>query len=266
MISPFVVFVGCLLLWGAGVALAVWAAPRLDRSTRVTAGRRARAGLVADLGAPWSAATIALAGFGGCFLGGWFLGEIAQALQQPVDVPVFEWAQDNAVEWWVQVNDVVTQMGNIDQTQMVVAVSIPLVSLLWWRRGLPVWVPTVFIGGAYVFARVLQIAVIAVVDREPPPTTNGLFFSGGVARIVVVWGTVAVLVAMASRQRRRTAWALALAVSFAAVIEAYTRTYLLKHWVTDAVGGLVMGPLMLAVIIAILPLAQPRGPSASSDL
>ena len=47
----------------------------------------------------------------------------------------------------------------------------------------------------------------------------------------------------------------------ASVIEAYTRWYLAKHWITDALGALVFGYLLLAVgTAAAAALAYSYGP------
>ena len=47
-------------------------------------------------------------------------------------------------------------------------------------------------------------------------------------------------------------------LAFLAAVEAYSRTYLLKHWITDVVGGLLFGTGLL--LIATLAFAILDGP------
>src|SRR6266704_2308327 len=84
----------------------------------------------------------------------------------------------------------------------------------------------------------------------------GAFPSGGSARVVLVGGMVAWLLARRSRDRRAAgaAWTV---VALAAFMEGYSRLYLGRHWIADVIGGWVFGALLLAVLLAaatLLPL------------
>ena len=55
-------------------------------------------------------------------------------------------------------------------------------------------------------------------------------------------------------------------LALAAVVEGYTRWYLAKHWLTDAVGAIVFGYLLLAVAAAAAAaLNSTFGPARSSS-
>jgi len=66
-----------------------------------------------------------------------------------------------------------------------------------------------------------------------------------------------------SRRAKVAAWS---ALAFLAAVEAYSRTYLLKHWITDVAGGLIFGTMILLVVIATTRvLDRPPLPSPSAD-
>lgn len=184
------------------------------------------------------------------------LGLVAKALENAVDRPAFDWiharVHDNA---FTGLNEKLTYMGNNPVVQVVALVAVILLACAFKRRR---WLPVTAIGWAYLAEHYLQKALARVVDRGHPPTSLGTFPSGGVARILAVYGTMVALVLILSPRLSR-AWRAGLWTSIvtAALIEAFTRVYLSKHWLTDAMFALPFGALlMLTNVAAISAFAQ----------
>ncbi len=92
-----------------------------------------------------------------------------------------------------------------------------------------------------------------------PPTAlsigpPGTFPSGGSARVVLVCGMVAWMLARHSVGWRLAVggWTVAALLAFA---EGYSRLYLGRHWVVDVLGGWVFGALLLVVLLAAATLS-----------
>lgn len=188
----------------------------------------------------------------------WPIGIFLGAVEGPVDVPVFRWAQNRQYDDWVSIQSVLTQMGNRPQIQVFVLVVSVVLAVVWRKRGW--WIPPLALISAYGTEKYIQSALALVVDRGHPPTTLGTYPSGGVARLVTVWGIALVLVTLTwslSRRIRLLLWTL---LAVAAYLEGYARTYLLEHWFTDVVGGWLYGALLLATFgTATTALVRLRG-------
>jgi membrane-associated phospholipid phosphatase len=105
---------------------------------------------------------------------------------------------------------------------------------------------------AYELEHQLQHTLKLLAARTGPvPADLGSFPSGGVARLISVYGLIAYLV-LRRLGKTRSTWAVAVWTILAAAIytEAYSRLYLGKHWISDIVGGLVFGTILLFVLIA----------------
>jgi membrane-associated phospholipid phosphatase len=178
------------------------------------------------------------------------LGLLAHALEGGVDWPVFRYFEAHQHPgWWTDLNKGLTLMGNRPQIKVACVVAAVLLAVLWRRRGW--YIPPAVIAVTFVAEKYLQRALAVTVHRGHPPTSLGTYVSGGVARLITVYGTILLLALLAlprvSRAWRAALWA---ALGLAAVVEGYTRVYLLKHWLTDVIGGVVFGAMLLATIAA----------------
>lgn len=205
-------------------------------------------------------------GFLALNLSGVVIGKLLYALEKSVDRPAMHWAGRQYDQLhspgllhhdWYRMSNQVTQMGNTIPTRLLVIVTSIIFGVLWRRRRF--WIPPVLIVGTYLAQYFSQQIMSAVVNRGHPPLnltrgtlTLGTYPSGGTMRVVTVWGILAVLlVATFPRAPRWFATALAAFVAVAAWVEGYTRILLLKHWLTDVIGGWVMGAILLAMVATI---------------
>ena len=274
-VVAFVVAEALVLLVGA--LMARRPAGRVTALGRATTVLERRTDTAAERFPRWAVALVVV-------LGGWVvtlvamfvLGKLAHALEPSVDIPMFAWARDNLHPGtWTSVWQVLTMMGNRRQLQTVVVVASVVLGVVWWRRGRSAWLPGVALVGGYLLEKFGQMIVKRLVDRGHPPTTKGTWPSGGCARLLVVAGVIALLVILlvAAEKRARVSVGLWTLVAVLAVAEAYSRTYLLKHWFTDVVGGLVYGVLLVAIVAAGVHVLQrhraqlaPRGLAAGEGV
>ncbi|MFI7190271.1 phosphatase PAP2 family protein [Nocardia nova] len=127
----------------------------------------------------------------------------------------------------------------------VAAVAVVVSGVFAWRRRSAV--PAVFIVGTVGFAAVVSTVTKDVVGRARPPAVLHLtaesdfsFPSGHTTATTALAGAVLVLYVLARPGRGRTALASVAAAVIVAVVAA-TRLYLGVHWLTDVVGGAVLG-------------------------
>lgn len=130
-----------------------------------------------------------------------------------------------------------------------------LVLAVWlWRRkrtGAALWAATTIVVGGLI-GWLLKV----IVDRERPVLPDpvafapGDAFPSGHALNVTLGAGILLLLAMPqlSAGGRAAAWAGAV---FLIVSVAYTRVALGVHWVSDVLGGIVLGVALLAVSVAV---------------
>jgi membrane-associated phospholipid phosphatase len=184
----------------------------------------------------------------------WPLGRLALRLEGAWDRPVLVWFRDHqGGPGWTRLMEILTQIGNRPTIYVAAcAAAVVLVPLAPRRRRL---VPSALVVLAVLIEQYMRVGLTRVVDRGHPPTSLGTWPSGGVGRIIAIYGFIAVLLVWCAKRRaprvagRRTAVAVGVLIALMATVEGYTRVYLLKHWLTDVLGGYVFGGLLLVVFV-----------------
>ena len=248
----------------AGPLLAYGPGRRLARGRLAGKTREAVAGLITTLGRPvtalafvlfWAALTVAVF---------WPVGLLAHSLEDTVDWPVLLWITERRNPAFEDFNWFYTALGDRDPLKKVVMVAAVVFAVLWRRR---FWIPLVAILASFPLEQYVQAILAGMVDRGHPPTGLGTYPSGGIARIVMTFGAIALFVALTWRMRRRWHVALGTIVLVLASYEAYSRMYTQKHWLTDVITGLMFGPALFlgyAVAVCVLAGRYPRDESPAA--
>ncbi|MBT2425962.1 hypothetical protein AMK21_24455 [Streptomyces sp. CB00316] len=139
-----------------------------------------------------------------------------------------------------------------DPWTMRALVAVAVVAL-WWRGARPL---ALWVAAASLFGSLLQQGLKAAVDRErprwPDPVDSAHFaaFPSGHAMTAVV-GCGLLLWLLRLYGAGPALWAGAVAVAVVSVIGvAVTRVYLGVHWLTDVVGGALLGVAVVALAVA----------------
>jgi membrane-associated phospholipid phosphatase len=242
----------------AGPLLAYGAGRRVVGSRAAARARAAVAALVTAAGRPVTALVVVLASAAAVVAVFWPLGLLAHRLEGAVDRPVLAWVAGRRNPSFAHLNAVYTALGDRDPLKVVTVAGAVAIAAFWGRR---CWVPLVAILAQFPLEQYVQAILAAVVHRGHPPTGDGTYPSGGVARIVMTFGTLALFAVLTFRLRRPWPVALGTLVAAAAAAEAYSRIYVEKHWLTDALAGLAFGPaLFLGYAVAAWVLAGGRRP------
>jgi hypothetical protein len=228
--------------------------------------RRTLDGSFRELGPVLPAVVYVLAGWAATVLSLWVLGKGAHAIQGRVDWPVWRWFGAHQDIGWTNAWWHITNMGSPLVTQRL-AILGAVVMLLVWRRRVW-WLPPVVLLLGYLSEKYGQIILKLVVDRGHPPhaaekfgviaQTHGTWPSGGCARVLVIYGLITYFAVRSYRDgKSREAWVVgATFVSFAITVQAYARLNNMEHWITDVVGGITFGLLLLTVLIGAAEIIQ----------
>ena len=208
-----------------------------------------------------AALMLAAAGIAATLLVGMVLGVVARNLESAVDRPFHAWAQqhtDVAVVHRQMLK--IGLLADVPMTQVLSLIAMVILAFAYRRRA---WIPVVVIGSAYLAERGVQWLLAAWADRGHPAGTTGTFPSGGVLRVLTVYGAVVactlVLLPLVDHAARRAVWGGLLLVT---VGVAVSRIWLGKHWLTDVVSSFPIGGAMLAFEVAVV--AALTGPGLHS--
>ena len=125
--------------------------------------------------------------------------------------------------------------------------SIGLLFLANERR----WLGPVLVALAIFVERSVQVTIGAFVHQPHPPTTLASYPSGGVARVVAVYGFIAFLyLRLLPRHGWRTSVIVWTCVTLFSFLEGAARATLRLHWPLDIPGGWLLGIMLLAVMMA----------------
>ncbi|OUS89643.1 phosphatase [Rhodococcus sp. NCIMB 12038] len=165
------------------------------------------------------------------------------ALVTTADPVVLGWFADHRSEWVTGPAIAITDAGGPVGTVLMAVVLGALLS----RRARSL-VPGLILIGTVGVAAAASTVTKAVVGRSRPPIvsqvlleTDHSFPSGHVTGAMVLFTMVAVILGYGSPAARR---GLLLVAAFTVtVVVAVTRLYLGEHWLTDVIGGILLGGL-----------------------
>lgn len=204
----------------------------------------------AAVGRGTTAIVLWLAGWSFIIIVGWWLGLAAHRLQSTIDWPAFHWWQHHHLGgswsrfWWT-----LTDIGAPRVTQGMALGGAMLVAILYARRPLW-WAPSIVLILGYLAEKYSQIILKSVVHRGHPPTTHGTWPSGGMGRLLVVYGLLFYFVVRRFWPHSPRAWAAAWTLlALCASAQAYARLNNLEHWTTDVAGGAIYGLMLLGMML-----------------
>jgi len=147
--------------------------------------------------------------------------------------------------------EVVTRLGDRIGLVVLIVIAVPLL----WRvsRRWAIALPVLMAG-----AGALQWLAKAASGRARPNLAPFGFPSGHVLSLVVFFGLMVYLVAMASSRRRRWRVLACLIATVPVVVVAFSRLYLDKHWLSDLAGGLTIGAAYLLLAIWLVEVVLVR--------
>ena len=154
--------------------------------------------------------------------------------------------------------ELITSLGDRVGLIVMIAIAVPL---LWrvnrrWALALPV-----LMAGA----GALQWVAKTASGRARPNLAPWGFPSGHVLSLVVFFGLMIYLIAIASARRRRWRVLACLVAAVPVVVVAFSRLYLDKHWLSDLAGGLTIGAAYLLLAIWVIEVVLTPDDEAPPD-
>src|SRR5690606_33445834 len=131
-----------------------------------------------------------------------------------------------------------------DTPVLAPAVGLALAWLVWRRR----WLAAAHWLAALAFGLALTALLGAVIDMPRPPTALGGFGfpAVGITLCTIVFGFFAVLIARELPGRSRI-WPYVVSGAVVAIL-GFARLYLGAHWLSDVIGGMLLGVVWLLVL------------------
>lgn len=256
----FLVGLSVVVSTGSVVALGArrWRAATRRRASRPRVGaalRRARMlrdGLVNRLGPVRAFLVLMAAAVPPIAICCHVLGVVVQHVPvTTIDVRLNSWFLDqNGVTTWL--GDPVRAMNRIANWRETVTVSLLASVALGCATRRRRWCAALLIGTVVVAEWSLQSTLNFTVDPSPPPTGDGLFPSGGTARVIAVYGTILCLALRRMQVRRLLAVTGWIGIAVTAFLQGFARVFAGYHWTSDLAGGVLLGVLLLAATLAAL--------------
>jgi membrane-associated phospholipid phosphatase len=177
-----------------------------------------------------------------------------------IDAPIQRWTASHQVKLWTDVMERLTKTGNTWTTWGAAVTAAATLGVAWPQRK---WVPPAALMAAVLVDKYATLALRHRFGRVGPPDSPlGTYPSGGVDRVVYLYGLIAYLLWREfSGSREGEAWAIG-AVAALAFNEAYSREYLSKHWFSDILSGIFYGAILLVPTIAAVRLVA--GPAVTA--
>lgn len=169
-----------------------------------------------------------------------------------IDEPIQRWTASHQVKSWTDVMERLTKIGNTWTTWGAAVTAAVTLGVAWPRRK---WVPPAALIAAVLADKYATLALRHRFGRVGPPDSPlGTYPSGGVDRVVYLYGLIAYLLWREfSGSPEGKAWAIG-AVAALSFNEAYSRAYLSKHWFSDILSGIFYGAILLVPTIAAVRL------------
>jgi membrane-associated phospholipid phosphatase len=182
---------------------------------------------------------------------GWLLGKVVHDDSiGRADSSLSRWLAGRRSDGLNDLTAVTSAIGGTLTVTLLAVVAVAVAALVWRRWREPMLVAVAVVGEVAIF-----LAVTSLVDRrrppvghldEAPPTSS--FPSGHTAATVVLYGALAVL----ASERARSALVRGVFVALAVVLPllvASSRLYRGMHYLTDVLGGLLLGGAWLAATV-----------------
>lgn len=164
------------------------------------------------------------------------------------DADVNRWIESHRTGWLTTVSEHMSAISDTDHKILYGVVAAPL--MLWLFRRWHEW--TIVFGGLFLEVSIFMSTQL-VVGRERPPVEmleqshTSSFPSGHIAAATTFFVGLGVVILMRTHRTapRVTAWVLMIAGPLAV---AWGRVYMGMHYVTDAVAGMTIGVVVVAVM------------------
>ena len=204
----------------------------------------------------WAAMTAAYCLVGLAIVHSWEPSALGTA-----DADISRWFEDRRTDTWTRLAHWGSALSDTETKVVLVLGMLPL--MLWMYRRWQDWC-LITVG------LLLEVSIFGttakLIGRDRPPVeqldgapTNS-WPSGHIAASVVFYVGVAVVIFWNNNSRLSRTVAVAVAI-LAPFIVTMSRLYLGMHYVTDAIGGAILGLITLAVVRALLLRAQGDSPS-----